>query len=121
MLAVPADVSCAVPKIAEPSQWGAVASQNVTVPAVTGVLFWTTLAVMAVAVPAFTVEGETTSAVVLPTGVALALGMPTQEIIMASRTKQLLDWKLKVSERIAAVSCIKTFLRKVVVRGGCHQ
>jgi hypothetical protein len=56
MTAVPADVNCAVPIIAEFSQWSAVASQKVIVPVVTAKLPAVTDAVKVTAVPEITEE-----------------------------------------------------------------
>jgi hypothetical protein len=64
--AVPAEVSCAVPIMAEFRQKVAVASQNVTVPAVTGEPF-DTAAVNVTAVPDATDEAESVSVVVVGT------------------------------------------------------
>jgi len=64
MMAVPAGVSCAVPITAEFKQNVAVASQNVTVPSVSGAPF-DTEAVSVTTVPDATGEADTTRVVVV--------------------------------------------------------
>ena len=67
MTAVPAEVNCAVPMMAEFSQYAAVASQNVTNPVVTAEPF-DTVAVKVTTVPEDTKADDRASVVVVVVG-----------------------------------------------------
>jgi hypothetical protein len=98
--AVPAEVNCAVPITAESSQSVAVASQNVTVPNVTGAPF-ETVAVRITTDPELTDDEESPSVVVVVA--ACAEGKHTVEIrnIIKVAAERTYVWNLGTKEHDA--------------------
>jgi hypothetical protein len=91
-----------VPISAELSQWAAVASQNVTVPAVTGEPLDNTPAVNVTTVPEVTDEDDNVSVVVVAGGTACAVGATSNAVIAVSAAKKIRAQSFSLVEEFTA-------------------